>query len=138
MAGERLDLVSGGEGEAGMSQRRASANPRSEPTRPSANVATGKDVTGSSSVQSSASVSNRLSTNHPHSSGMEGRYAEQAPAKKSGEPFLGMQFNCCRIYTRIYRNRDKTAYEGRCPRCARKVIVPIGSGGSGARFFEVG
>lgn len=138
MAGERLDLVSGGEDEAGRSQRNASSNLRSEPTRSSANVATGKGVTGLPAVQSRSSVSSGLSPNHPHSSGMEGRHGEQASGKKSSEPFLGMQFNCCRIYTRIYRNRDKTAYEGRCPRCARKVIVPIGSGGSGARFFEVG
>lgn len=138
MAGERLDLVSGGEDEAERSQRRASSNLRSEPTRSSANASSGQEENRSPSVQSSASVSSRLAQTPPHSSGTEGRHVEQAPAKKSGEPFLGMQFNCCRIYTRIYRNRDKTAYEGRCPRCARKVIVPIGSGGSGARFFEVG
>ncbi len=138
MAGERLDLVSGGEDEAERSQRRTPPDLRSEPTRSSANVANGNELTRSASVPSSASVSSRLPPSHPYSSGMDGRQGEQAAAKKSGEPFLGMQFNCCRIYTRIYRNRDKTAYEGRCPRCARKVIVPIGSGGSGARFFEVG
>lgn len=59
-------------------------------------------------------------------------------AQSRGEPFLGIQFRCCSIYSRIYRNREQTAYEGRCPRCARPVYVRIGGEGIGARFFEVG
>ena len=36
----------------------------------------------------------------------------------------------------IYRNKDKTAYEGWCPKCARPVRVAIGPDGSDTRFFE--
>jgi PHP family Zn ribbon phosphoesterase len=49
--------------------------------------------------------------------------------------FLGIHFVCCNIYVRIYRNKEKTAYEGRCPRCGKKVQVPIGAQGTGSRFF---
>ncbi len=53
----------------------------------------------------------------------------------SGRPFLGIQFDCCGVYARIYRSRTVAAYAGACPRCRRPVEVPIGPGGSGSRFF---
>ena len=54
------------------------------------------------------------------------------PAK----PFVGVHFKCCNIYVRIYRNRTQDAYEGACPKCRKKVKLPIGSGGTNNRFFE--
>lgn len=59
------------------------------------------------------------------------------PASSNSNPFLGVRFACCGVYTRVYRNRSQTAYEGRCPKCAKPVRVGIGSGGSSSRFFEV-
>jgi hypothetical protein len=53
----------------------------------------------------------------------------------AGRPFLGIQFACCGLYARIYVNEEGTAYEGRCPRCARAVRVGIAAGGSASRFF---
>lgn len=53
----------------------------------------------------------------------------------SGRPFVGVQFACCDVYTRVYVNRDATAYEGNCPKCARRVRLNIGPGGSDSRFF---
>jgi PHP family Zn ribbon phosphoesterase len=50
-------------------------------------------------------------------------------------PFLGISFECCRTYARIYRNREGTAYEGRCPRCGMRVRVAIGPDGTKERFF---
>jgi hypothetical protein len=52
--------------------------------------------------------------------------------------FVGIQFTCCDAYTRVYINRDQTAYEGNCPKCAKKVRLPIGPGGTDARFFTAG
>lgn len=52
-----------------------------------------------------------------------------------GRPFLGVHFVTCRVYGRIYRNGEGTAYVGRCPRCGAPVRVPIGEGGSSERFF---
>ncbi len=58
--------------------------------------------------------------------------ARQSPPPS---PFLGIQFRCCRRYGRVYRNRDQTRYEGRCPGCGRLLSVPIGLGGTPRRFF---
>ncbi len=51
--------------------------------------------------------------------------------------FLGIRFDCCKAYARVYINSDGTAYEGRCPRCMRPVRFIIGSGGTDSRFFTV-
>lgn len=55
-----------------------------------------------------------------------------------GNPFIGIQFKCCRTYGRIYRNRDRNAYVGNCPKCAARIKVPIGPGGGSNRFFSAG
>ena len=52
--------------------------------------------------------------------------------------FVGIHFICCDVYTRVYVNRDETAYEGNCPRCAKRVRLRIGPGGTNARFFTAG
>ncbi|UKI40761.1 MAG: hypothetical protein L6V95_11595 [Candidatus Melainabacteria bacterium] len=48
---------------------------------------------------------------------------------------MGIYFECCNVYGRIYENKDKTAYVGRCPKCLRPIKVKIGEGGTNARFF---
>ncbi|MFT5090715.1 MAG: hypothetical protein ACI906_001773 [Candidatus Latescibacterota bacterium] len=49
--------------------------------------------------------------------------------------FLGIHFKCCNIYSRIYANKEKTAYQGACPRCGKRVSLRIGDGGTDTRFF---
>ncbi|MBC7782912.1 MAG: hypothetical protein H7144_03655 [Burkholderiales bacterium] len=55
----------------------------------------------------------------------------------NARPFLSVRFDCCRVYQRVYRNRDGTRYEGRCPKCMRAVTFVVGDGGSNERFFVV-
>ncbi|MFV2068388.1 MAG: hypothetical protein ACC645_15570 [Pirellulales bacterium] len=50
-------------------------------------------------------------------------------------PFVGIHFVCCDLYTRVYVNREETAYEGNCPRCGRPIRILIGPGGTSQRFF---
>jgi hypothetical protein len=52
--------------------------------------------------------------------------------------FVGIHFLCCDVYARVYVNRDDTAYQGNCPKCARRVRLRIGPGGTSARFFTAG
>lgn len=59
---------------------------------------------------------------------------EENKAKKSN--YLGIMFNCCNVYARIYKNKDGTAYTGRCPRCMRTIRIPVGEGGTKQRFFN--
>jgi hypothetical protein len=53
----------------------------------------------------------------------------------SSRRFVGVHFACCDVYTRVYVNREQTAYEGNCPKCAKRVRLRIGPGGTDARFF---
>ncbi len=57
--------------------------------------------------------------------------------KKEPKEHLGVMFKCCKIYSRIYINAKRTAFVGWCPKCAKRVEVKIGPGGSDSRFFEV-
>ena len=45
-------------------------------------------------------------------------------------------FECCNIYQRVYINKERNAYEGRCPKCFTEVKVRIGTDGSDTRFFR--
>jgi hypothetical protein len=55
-----------------------------------------------------------------------------------GRPWLAVKWRCCGVYSRVYRNADGSAYEGRCPKCMAPVRARVGEGGTDKRFFEAG
>lgn len=62
----------------------------------------------------------------------------QATTDAAGRRFVGIHFVCCDVYARIYINRAGTAYSGYCPRCAKRIDLKIGPGGTDQRFFTAG
>ena len=63
-----------------------------------------------------------------------GQKSSHSPLR--GERWVAVQWRCCSVYSRVYRNRDRTAYEGKCPKCQRELSIPIGPDGTNNRFFE--
>ncbi|MCK4858430.1 MAG: hypothetical protein KAT58_10705 [candidate division Zixibacteria bacterium] len=57
--------------------------------------------------------------------------------KKPERPYIGVIFKCCHIYSRVYLNKQGTAYVGRCPKCARQFRIKVSPHGSHDRFFEL-
>ncbi len=63
-------------------------------------------------------------------------FGPRPPGCQITRPFLGVHYQCCSVYARVYLNREGTAYVGHCPRCSRQVRFRVGPGGSDARFFQ--
>lgn len=57
-------------------------------------------------------------------------------ANVANRPWVGIQFECCGVYTRIYRSPNAREYRGRCPRCGSEVTLRVGPDGTASRFFS--
>jgi hypothetical protein len=56
-----------------------------------------------------------------------------APANR---PYIGILFECCGVYARVYRRREENRYHGRCPKCLATVEVHVGPDGVTTRLFR--
>lgn len=62
--------------------------------------------------------------------------AEKRSAMIEKRKHIGVLFECCKVYQRIYINRAGDAYVGRCPRCLRKLRIRVGPEGVSHRLFR--
>lgn len=54
-----------------------------------------------------------------------------------GRPWIGVRFECCRVYARFYRAPHEDRYRVVCPRCGRRTDVRVAPGGTDSRLFVV-
>ncbi len=66
----------------------------------------------------------------------EGEIHHECDDARSARPWVGVQFECCGIYARIYREPEVPSYEGRCPRCGRPISIRVGPEGLRTRFLR--
>ncbi|MGA0163418.1 MAG: hypothetical protein ACO3LE_04095 [Bdellovibrionota bacterium] len=53
-------------------------------------------------------------------------------------PYIGLMFECCRVYSRIYRKKEDQHYKGFCPKCGRAVSLRVDPRkGSKSKFWRV-
>lgn len=73
---------------------------------------------------------------HGHSDMSLDIYDNPDAQPADARPYIGILFECCRVYARIYRQPDGKMYEGRCPKCLRTVRVRVGKDGTTSRLFR--
>lgn len=62
-----------------------------------------------------------------------GDYSSSGPI---GRSWVGIHFECCGVYARVYRQSGDNKYEGRCPKCRARVTLRVGPDGVSARIFR--
>ncbi|MCA9243506.1 MAG: hypothetical protein KDA32_06100 [Phycisphaerales bacterium] len=68
---------------------------------------------------------------------MDSRDNLENDMERTPRPYIGVMFECCGVYQRVYRRPDQLEYRGRCPRCLRLVNVRVDpSSGSNERIFR--
>lgn len=88
-------------------------------------------------VQLSTAASPTQATPRSHS--LPAAPATTPPSAPAGEarPFLRLWFACVNQYGRAYQTPDRSAYVGRCPKCAKSIRFAIAPGGTSERSFRV-
>jgi len=88
-------------------------------------------------ISSDPDLFGKMATHQKYDTKNESLSSQVDLGNSTKKKYLGLKFSCCGVYSRVYVNRDGTAYEGRCPKCLKPVQLKIGEGGTDNRFFEV-
>lgn len=58
--------------------------------------------------------------------------------KQGGDhnPYISVFFSCCKVYQRIYLNKDQDKFVGWCPKCTGKAVVEVNPDADPVQFFE--
>lgn len=76
-------------------------------------------------------------TSDPESPPAEAQSAPLPSHAPSPRSFVAIHFACCGVYTKIYENKNGTAYHGACPKCCRPATIRISDEGTDDRYFVV-
>jgi len=68
--------------------------------------------------------------------GFEGPSISEVRGGEARRPWIGILFECCGVYARVYRDPAVMRYEGRCPRCGARLSVSVGPEGVPGRVFK--
>jgi hypothetical protein len=49
--------------------------------------------------------------------------------------WIGVYYECCETYSRVYRKKSEMAYRGRCPKCGMAINVRVGPHGVSSRIL---
>ena len=58
-----------------------------------------------------------------------------SPPHSPARPYVAINFACCGVYTKIYLNKQGTAYHGACPKCCRPATIRVSDEGTDDRHF---
>ncbi len=59
-----------------------------------------------------------------------------AGSAASRRPWIGIHFECCDVYQRVYRKPEDDHYLGFCPKCGRRIRLRVAADGVDAKFFR--
>ena len=65
-----------------------------------------------------------------------GDLASGADPGADARPYIGILFECCGVYQRVYRRPGQAFYAGHCPKCLRPVRLRVAADGTTARLFR--
>ena len=62
---------------------------------------------------------------------------EDGPSGRTsrGRLWVGVYYECCSTYARVYRRPDEMCYRGRCPDCGARVSIRVGPKGIAAKML---
>ena len=52
--------------------------------------------------------------------------------------FISVYWKCCHSFSRLYKSKDGSKYQGKCPKCGSYCSAPVGPEGTSQRIFFAG